>query len=160
MLRDRLRRYVLWYVMVCDLRDLGSARRWYFWYRNIYYANRDGSSIKWVMFFWNFFIHTVFTILVGVAIPGISGSGLFTMIKLFNAGYNVSGILALVATIIWGIDMFASIVLGRLAYTTWKFAGGDKQATGELAGAVAAAGVQAQINAATAPPATTSDGTV
>ena len=62
----------------------------------------------------------------------------------------------LVCVILWGINVFASLIAGRQSWQTWKSSGAEEQAHAEATSAAASlaakgaqAAVQAQVSQAT-----------
>jgi len=105
----------------------GIPGSWRFWYRSIYFATRDDSNRNWVFFFFFFFLHGCFSIIMGLGVPSTYGAGLFYMLKEFTNSNHVIGMCGLVATTLWGLNVFFCLILIKMAYSTWRSSGGEKR---------------------------------
>jgi len=111
---------------------LGIPLSWRWWYRGAYYGARDRSSKQWVSHFTGFFCHFVLSVLIAFGIPSCNGAGLLWMIKLFTNSYQALGVLSLICTCIWGLNLLFTLYLFRATLAIWRKRGGSEQLTRDV----------------------------
>lgn len=111
---------------------LGVIGSWKLWYRAIYNAAKRSSSSRWMFFFVNFFMHTVFSIIMAVGIPGTAGVGLWFVIEMISEKYKTATIMGVVGLCMWTVNALGSLFFFRKAHRLFKGGGGASQAKKDL----------------------------
>jgi hypothetical protein len=97
-------------------------------------------------------LHVCFKLILRVSLsPYLSPfpSGIVNMSNLYKNGFPKLATMFLVCMIMWGLNMLASLWLGRFSFQIWRQAGGEEKATAEvnmMAAGVAASGATYAAN--------------
>lgn len=105
---------------------LGVPGSWTVWYMPVFQAAMNNSSRKYLLFFCGFFMHLAFTVVIGLGTPSMGAGGLLVMIKEYAKSYPVSGTFALIDTILFGINLLASLYLLKVGRDAWRTGGGSE----------------------------------
>jgi len=125
---------------------LGVPGAWSFWYRPIYYSCKTSAGNKWICFFFMFGLHTLFTIVMAIGPAHVSGCGLFLFLKLVSDKNRIASLMAIVATGMWILNAFVSVILIKQAHSMWKSDGHLHRLKKDVATGVVNAAVENQMD--------------
>jgi len=105
---------------------IGIPGSWTMWYMRFYKGARSSSSRQYLFGFVGFALHLGITLLLGLGVPSMGAGGLLVMLQAFAKGFNVSGIFALVDTVLLLLNFVVSLYLLKITRDAWRTGGGSE----------------------------------
>jgi len=110
---------------------MGIPGSWNMWYQTVYDAAKYDSSRRWVYFFFNYFLHNCYVIIMLIGVPQTASGGVIYMFELLTHGWHTLATLCVFLVIFWSVCLGSSIYVMRKSYRMWKSQGGKDKAERE-----------------------------
>jgi len=88
----------------------GIPLSWYIWYRRIFKSVSLQSQVRFMIFNMNYMVHIIFVAIMTLGFSNIDAAGLITMIHLYSKDQNGLGLLTLISTCFWFVDLTATLI--------------------------------------------------
>jgi hypothetical protein len=102
---------------------LGVPLSFVFWYRSIYVGVKHDRSVSFMLFYFNFGVHLAAMIVLAIGIPGWGGAGFIYMISSFGRNEIGAGIMCLLASLAFSIQVVYGLWNLRLVIIYYRSKG-------------------------------------
>eukprot|EP00483_Globobulimina_turgida_P009601 UN09620 len=97
---------------------IGIPGGYYGWYRRFFIAICYGSHTKFMIFNVNFSIHLIFVSVMCLGFTKLNSAGVILMVKEIINDHGVTEYSVIISTIMWIIDIIASLILFKKCFRT------------------------------------------